>query len=147
MIDRIKGICLRKSPAAVVVEVGGLGLSLAIPLSSFEKLGPVGGEVSLLTHLHVREDLMELYGFSTIEERDLFAGLIKVSGVGPRMALAIQSRFTPDELVQVVADGDVKRLTTVKGIGRKTAERLMLELKNRLDSRTFEQAEPSTMKI
>ena len=147
MIDRIKGICLRKSPTAVVVEVGGLGLSLAVPLSSFERLGPVGSEVSLLTHLHVREDALELFGFATVEERDLFASLIKVSGVGPRMALAIQSRFSPNELFQVVADEDVKRLTTVKGIGHKTAERLMVELKGRLDSRIFERAEPRTAQV
>ncbi len=142
MIDRIKGKCLRKSPTAVVVEIGGIGLSLAVSLSSFEQLGPVGSEVSLLTYLHVREDALELYGFMTVDERDLFASLIKVSGVGPRMALAIQSRFSPGELFQVVADADIKRLTTVKGIGRKTAERLMVELKGRLDVRIVEELAP-----
>lgn len=135
MIDHIRGRCLRKSPTGVVIEVGGLGLSVAVPLSSSERLGAVGSEVTLLTYLHVREDILELYGFSTAGERDMFALLIKVSGIGPKMALAILSRFSPDELFSVVSDGDFKLLTTVKGIGKRTAERLMLDLRSVIDRR------------
>lgn len=138
MIDRIKGVCLRKSPAEVVVGIGGLGLSVAVPLSTFEKLGRLGDEIELNTYLHVREAVLELYGFSTVGERELFKRLISVNGVGPKMALAILSRFSPDELFQVVADGDSRRLTTVKGVGLKTADRLMVELKGRLQGLSFE---------
>ncbi|MDP8238112.1 MAG: Holliday junction branch migration protein RuvA [Candidatus Hatepunaea meridiana] len=133
MIDRIKGKCLSKSPAKVILEISGLGLSLAVPLSTYEKIGAVGSELMLFTYLYVREDTLDLYGFSTVDERDLFVQLIAVSGIGPKMALAIQSRFTPNELFRVVSDGDSRRLTSVKGIGPKTAERLMLELKGRLE--------------
>ncbi len=135
MIDHIRGRCLRKSPTGVVIEVGGLGLSVAVPLSSSERLGAVGSEVTLLTYLYVREDILELYGFSTAGERDMFALLIKVSGIGPKMALAILSRFSPDDLFSVVSDGDFKLLTTVKGIGKRTAERLMLDLRSVIDRR------------
>ena len=134
MIDRVNGLCLRKTPTEVIVTVGGLGLSIAIPLSTFERIGMPGHEVSLLTYLHVREDVLELYGFSTPEERDLFKVLLTVTGVGPKMALSILSRFTPNELYSVVADRDIRRLTTIKGVGRKKAERLMVELKGRFES-------------
>jgi len=132
MIDRVRGRCLHKSPAEAVLEVGGVALAIAVPLGTSEKLSEVGSEVMLITHLHVREDMLQLYGFLTTGERDLFAQLIKVSGVGPKLALAILSRYSPDDLIQVVSSGDSRRLTAVRGIGRKTAERLMLELKDRL---------------
>ena len=125
MIDSISGICSRKSLTGVVLNVGGIGFKIALPLSSFEKLGAEGSKVTLLTYLHVREEVLELYGFLTPAERDLFVTLISVNGVGPKMALAIQSRFTPDELYQVIADNDVRRLTTVKGIGRRAAEAIL----------------------
>ncbi len=142
MIDRVNGLCLRKTPTEVIVTVGGLGLSIAIPLSTFERIGMPGQEMSLLTYLHVREDVLELYGFSTPEERDLFKVLLTVTGVGPKMALSILSRFTPNELYNVVADGDVRRLTTIKGVGRKKAERLMVELKGRFESVPIMREEP-----
>jgi len=132
MIDRVRGKCLVKTPAEMVIEVGGIGLSVAVPLTTFERSANVGSEVILLTYLHVREAILELYGFSTSEERDLFKLLINVNGVGPKMGLAFLSRFSPEELYQVVSDGDSRRLTTVKGVGAKTAERLMVELKGRL---------------
>ena len=144
MINNISGKCTQKSLTGIVVEVGGIGLKISVPLSSFERLGAEGSMVSLLTYLHVREEALELYGFLTPAERSLFVTLIGVNGVGPKMALAIQSRFNPDELYQVVADNDVRRLTTVKGIGRKTAERMMVELKGRLDIRPSEQFAPTT---
>ena len=137
MIDRVNGLCLRKTPTEVIVTVGGFGLSIAIPLSTFERIGMPGHEVSLLTYLHVREDVLELYGFSTPEERDLFKVLLTVTGVGPKMALSILSRFTPNELYNVVADADVRRLTTIKG-----AERLMVELKGRFESVPIMREEP-----
>ena len=144
MIDSIRGVCTMKSPARVVIQVGGIGFSIAVPLSSFERLPQVGSEVTLLTYMHVREDLIELYGFLTPDERTMFVTLIGISGVGPKMALSIQSRFSPDELYRVVADNDIRRLTTVKGIGRKTAERMMIELKSRLNVRPGDYFAPAT---
>ncbi|MCF7809774.1 Holliday junction branch migration protein RuvA [bacterium] len=132
MIDRIRGKCLQKNPAEIVVEIGGIALAAAIPLTTFERVGRVGSEISLFTYLYVREAILDLYGFSTVEERDLFKLLINVNGVGPKMALAILSQFSPQDLLQVVLDGESRRLTAVKGIGAKTAERLMVELKGRL---------------
>jgi len=132
MIDRIRGKLIHKALTGVVVDIGGIALSLAVPLGTFERLAGLGDEVTLTTYLHVREDVLDLYGFSNTDERDLFVKLLKVNGVGPKLALAILSRFGPRELSQVVADGDVKRLTTVSGIGRKTAERLLVDLKDRL---------------
>ncbi|MFC2150205.1 Holliday junction branch migration protein RuvA [Calditrichota bacterium] len=136
MIEALRGICVKKSPAQVVIEVGGVAFSMTISLTTSEKLVAVGSETRILTHLHVREDALELYGFHSEAEREFFIQLLKVSGVGPKLALSILSRFSPAELSAVVADGDVKRLTVVKGIGGRTAERLMLELKNRLDIET-----------
>ena len=133
MIDRIKGKLLRKTPTVAVIEVGGIAFSIAIPLSTSERIDAVGIDTTLITYLYVREDALLLFGFSTERERDLFVRLLGISGVGPRMGLAILSRFNPDILAEIVNSGDAHRLTTVPGIGEKTAERLMLEFKNRLD--------------
>ncbi len=146
MIDRVRGRLIEKSPAGVVIEVGGVSLAVAIPLSVFERLGEIGGEATLVTFLYVREDVLELYGFGDRDERELFITLIKVSGVGPKLALAVLSRFTPDELRIIVADGDVRRLTGVPGVGRKTAERLMVELRDRLKPTLEPDMEPTTGK-
>ncbi len=132
MIDRIKGKLVLKDITKIVVDINGIGFGISVPLSTFEKLPAVGESISLSTYLHVREDILDLYGFKTTHDRDLFVTLIKVNGVGPKMALAILSRFDMNSLSQVVADGDVKRLSTVSGIGKKTAERLLIELRNRL---------------
>jgi Holliday junction DNA helicase RuvA subunit len=123
MIDSIRGRVVRKSPAQVVVDVGGIALAVWIPLSSYEHIGEAGDQTILLTHLHVREDAIQLFGFCRADERDLFTRLIAVSGVGPKLALGILSRFAPEELSAVISGGDARRLTAVRGIGRKTAER------------------------
>jgi len=121
MIDRLQGVLLDKSPVRVVVEVGGLGLAVAIPLTTFEKLPRQGERVSLVTHLHVREDALELFGFQSEDDRALFRSLIAISGIGPKIALAILSKFTAAALSQVVGDGDLRRLQAVPGVGKKTA--------------------------
>lgn len=132
MIAELRGRMLRKGPQEVVVDVGGVGYRVAIPLSTFYRLGEPGSEVRLLTYTHVREDALALFGFLTEAEQDLFERLIDVAGVGPRLALAILSGIEPPDLVAALRDGDVARLTRIPGVGRKTAERLVLELKDKV---------------
>ncbi len=109
-----------------------------VPISTYEKLGEIGSEVELITYLHLqtRQDIIALYGFKIESERDLFINLIKISGIGPKKALAIMSRFGLDDLTQIIADHDVKRLSTVSGVTNKTAEKLILELKDKLKIKT-----------
>jgi Holliday junction DNA helicase RuvA len=135
VIAELRGRVLRKEPQEVVVDVAGVGYRVAIPLSTFYRLGEPGSEVRLLTHTHVREDTLALFGFLSESEQDLFERLIDVAGVGPRLALAILSGIEPPDL------GDVARLTRIPGVGRKTAERLVLELKDKVQGLA---AAPST---
>lgn len=132
MIGRLAGTLLEKHPPAVLVDVGGVGYELDVPMSTFYHLPALGERVTLLTHLAVREDAHQLYGFGTAAERDAFRQLIRVSGVGARTALAVLSGMSVEELAQAIALQEAGRLTRVPGIGRKTAERLLLELKGRL---------------
>jgi Holliday junction DNA helicase RuvA len=132
MIGRINGLLVEKNPPQVVVMANGLGYEVDVPMSTFCELPALGQEVTLLTHLVVREDAQLLYGFSTGPERQAFRALIKISGVGPRIALAVLSGMTVDDLTQAVANQQTGRLQKVPGIGKKTAERLLLELKGRL---------------
>jgi Holliday junction DNA helicase RuvA len=132
MIGSIRGRITAKSPPQLTVDVGGLGYELEAPLSTFFHLPHVGEEVRLLTHLVVREDAHVLYGFGTEEERRLFRSLIKVSGVGPKIALALLSGISVDAFALCVQNQDVAALTKVPGIGRKTAERLVVEMRDRL---------------
>lgn len=132
MIAHIRGRLLEKHPTHLIVDVGGVGYHLAVPLSTFYDVGEPGAEVALRVHTHVREDALLLFGFLTALERDLFERLIAVSGVGPRLALAVLSGIEPQGLVRAVREGDVARLTAIPGIGRKTAERVVLELRDRL---------------
>jgi holliday junction DNA helicase RuvA len=136
MIDRIRGKLLRKSVTEAIVEVGGIAFSVSIPFTTSDKLTAVGTEVQLVTYLHVKEDILALYGFNSETERNLFIQLLSVSGVGPKMGLAILSRFDPASLTEAVSSGEAKRLTTVPGIGKKKADRLMLELKDKLGVKT-----------
>lgn len=129
MIGRIAGTLLVKAPPALLVDVGGVGYELEAPLSTFYNLPAVGAPVVLHAHLVVREDAQLLYGFGTEAERALFRQLLKVSGVGAKLALVILSGVAAEELVAIVADGDPARLVRIPGIGRKTAERLILELR------------------
>ena len=132
MISHLKGILHYKSPTEIVVDVNGVGYAVSIPLSTFEKLGEPGAPVMVLTHLHVREDAHQLFGFATQAERDLFRLLLSVSGIGPKIAQGILSGAQPKELQNLIAHGNVGALTAIPGIGKKTAERLIVELRDKV---------------
>ncbi len=132
MIGRISGILLEKNPPQVVVDVAGVGYEIDVPMSTFYNLPKLQERVVLFTHLVVREDAHLLYGFATESERATFRQLLKVSGVGPKVALAVLSGMSVNDLAEVVMAQESGRLTKVPGIGKKTAERLLLELKDRL---------------
>ncbi len=133
MITFLKGKLEDALPTKVVVEVNGVGYELLIPLSSFEKLPGLGKAVMLKTQLVVREDSQTLYGFATEDERDMFKMIQSVSGIGPRLALNVLSGMAVDSFKLAVGTGDVKRLSSINGIGKKTAERMVLELKDKVD--------------
>jgi len=132
MIGSLRGRIASKTPPQLTVEVGGLGYELEAPMSTFFHLPGVGEEVRLLTHLVVREDAHVLYAFATEEERRLFRSLIRVSGVGPKIALALLSGISVSAFIQCVRNEDIAALTRVPGVGRKTAERLIVEMRDRL---------------
>ena len=132
MIGRLSGLLLAKTPPMVLLDVQGVGYEVDVPMSTFYNLPALGAPVVLLTHLVVREDAQLLFGFATAEERGTFRQLIKISGVGPRMALGLLSGLSVAELAQAVSRQDSARLVKVPGIGKKTAERLLLELKGKL---------------
>jgi len=134
MIVRITGTLLEKNPPQITVDVGGVGYELEVPMSTFYNLPATGEKVSLVTHLVVREDAHILYGFGNDEERAAFRQLIKISGIGARTALAVLSGLSVGELAQAVALQESGRLVKIPGIGKKTAERLLLELKDKLKS-------------
>lgn len=132
MIGRLTGILLEKLPPQIVVDVSGVGYEVDVPMSSFYNLPATGEKVSLFTHFVVREDAQQLFGFLTQKERAAFRELIRISGVGPKLALSVLSGLSVDELASAIALQDAGRLTRVPGIGKKTAERLLLELKGKL---------------
>jgi Holliday junction DNA helicase RuvA len=132
VIASLRGRILEKSPNRVVVDVNGVGYDVSVPLSTFYGLGEPGSDIALRIHTHVREDALALYGFATPLEQDLFARLIDVSGIGPKVALAVLSGIEPLELIRAIERADVARLTSIPGVGRKTSERIVLELKDRL---------------
>lgn len=132
MIGKLTGTLLEKNPPEVLVDCHGVGYEVQVPMSTFYNLPNLGEKISLLTHFIVREDAQLLYGFATAQERQTFRALIKITGVGPRMALSLLSGLSIDELAQAVALQEVGRLVKVPGIGKKTAERLLLELKGKL---------------
>ena len=132
MIGRIEGRLLEKNPPAILVDANGVGYEIDVPMSTFYQLPAVSERVTLLTHLAVREDAHQLYGFATANERMAFRELIKIAGVGARTALAVLSGLSVTELAQTITTQDSARLTRVPGIGKKTAERLLLELKGKL---------------
>ena len=132
MIGKLSGTLLEKSPPQVLIDCGGVGYEVDVPMSTFYGLPHLGEKVALLTHFVVREDAQLLYGFATATEREAFRQLIKVSGVGPRMALSLLSGMSVAELAQAVTAQEAGRLVKVPGIGKKTAERLLLELKGKL---------------
>jgi holliday junction DNA helicase RuvA len=132
MIAFLRGTILDKQPNLIIVDVQGVGYEVHVPLSTYYDVGETGTEVALRIHTHVREDMLDLYGFLTPLEQQLFERLIGISGIGPRLAVAALSGIEPRDLVTAVQRGDVARLTSIPGIGRKTAERIVLELKDRL---------------
>ena len=132
MIAFLRGRLAEKQPNRIIVDVAGVGYDVSVPLSTFYKLGEPGTEVALRIHTHVREDALALYGFGTAFEQQLFERLIATSGIGPKLALAVLSGIEPADLVRAVQTGDVVRLTAIPGVGKKTAERICLELKDRL---------------
>ncbi|AXE35643.1 Holliday junction branch migration protein RuvA [Chromobacterium phragmitis] len=132
MIGRLSGKLIEKLPPQVVVDVNGVGYEVDVPMTTFYQLPALGQPCTLFTHLAVREDAHLLYGFASKEERQTFRQLIKVTGIGAKIALAILSGMTADELAVAVASEDIKRLSAVPGIGKKTAERLVLELRGKL---------------
>ena len=132
MIAHLRGRILDKHPNRIVVDVNGVGYDVAVPLSTFYGLGEPGAEIALRVHTHVREDALLLYGFATALEQELFERLIGISGIGPKVALAVLSGIEPLELVRAIQRGDLARLTAIPGVGKKTSERIVLELRDRL---------------
>lgn len=132
MIAYLRGRLYDKQPNRIVVDVNGVGYDVAVPLSTFYGLGDAGAEVSLRIHTHVREDALLLFGFATRLEQDLFEKLIAISGIGPKVALSVLSGIEPPELARAIQTADLARLTGIPGVGKKTAERIVLELKDRL---------------
>ena len=131
MIDSIKGTLVQKNPTSVIVDVGGIRLGMPITLATFEKIPNPNQPVELLTYLHVREDILELYGFYDDHERDVFMQLNSISGIGPRSAMNILSGTDPIEFKKKIIDSDVASLTSIPGIGTKTAKRIIVELKDK----------------
>lgn len=133
MIGRLRGTLVERTISHVVVDVGGVGYTVAVTPRTLGDLPALGEDAVLHTHLHVREDQLALYGFASADERDLFVLLLGVAGVGPKMALAICATFSPDELRSVVSTNDQASLTTVPGIGKRSAEKLMVELRPKME--------------
>ncbi len=134
MIARLSGTLLEKHPGEVVVDVSGVGYDVIVPLSTYRGLGEAGSRVELHVHTHVREDTLALFGFLTRREKDLFVRLVGVNGIGPKMAVAVLSGLGPENLLDTVRHRDAARLASVPGVGRKTAERILLEIGERLDA-------------
>jgi len=132
MIAHLRGRLLEKHPNRIIVDVQGVGYEAHVPLSTFYEMPEPGGEITLRVHTHVREEALSLYGFATLLELQLFERLIGVSGIGPKLALAVLSGIEPNELIAAVRHGNVARLTAIPGVGKKTAERIGLELKDKL---------------
>jgi len=133
MIAYLRGKLLEKHPNQAIVETSGVGYDVVIPVSTFSALGQTGQEVQLRIYTHVREDALQLFGFLTAEERIVFERLISVSGIGPKLAITVLSGLATADLVSAIREGSVERLVRIPGVGKKTAERMVLELKDKLD--------------
>jgi Holliday junction DNA helicase RuvA len=142
VIAHLRGKLAQKDPARVIVDVNGVGYEVFIPLTTFSSLPNTGSEVSMDVHTHVREDVIALYGFSTRRERTIFEKLMTISGIGPKLAVTILSGGSVEDLVGAIKRGDLARLTAIPGVGKKTAERIVLELKDRLQD--FAEAQPKS---
>src|SRR5438046_4256558 len=143
MIGQLRGRLADKRPNQVLVDVGGVGYIVAVPLSTYAALGELHTEVTLLIHTHVREDALSLYGFLSSREKHLFEMLLSASGVGPSLALQILSGMSAEELVPAIRGSDLGRLTRIPGVGRKTAERIVVDLKDKLEAVAGETEKPA----
>jgi holliday junction DNA helicase RuvA len=143
MIGQLRGRLAEKRPNQVLVDVGGVGYVVQVPLSTYAALGELHTEVNLLIHTHVREDALALYGFVSAREKHFFEMLLSASGVGPTLALKILSGMSVEELVPAIRGSDLARLTRIPGVGRKTAERMVVELKDKLEAVAVETARPA----
>lgn len=132
MIALLRGVLIEKSPNQAVVDVGGVGYDVVIPVSTFSALPAVGAEVRLRIHTHVREDAIALFGFASPEEKQVFEKLISVSGIGPKLAVTVLSGLAAPDLIRAIRHGEIERLVRIPGVGKKTAERMVLELKDKL---------------
>ena len=139
MIATLHGVLTEKNPSRLVVDVGGVGYEVSVPLSTFYALGEMGAEVDLRIHTHVRQETLSLFGFATRLEVDLFERLITISGVGPRLALAVLSGLEPPDLLRAIQNSDIVRLQGIPGVGKKTAERISLELKDKLPANAVDE--------
>jgi len=133
MIAFLRGKLLEKHPNQAIVEAGGVGYDVIIPISTFSSLGDQGGEIRLRIHTHVREDALQLFGFLTVEEKAVFEKLIAVSGIGPKLAITVLSGLPTADLITAIREGRVEQLVRIPGVGKKTAERMVLELKDKMD--------------
>src|SRR5205809_3035247 len=141
MIAHLSGTLLSKQATSVIVDVGGVGYEVAIPLSTFYELGETGSAVQLRVYTHVREDVIQLYGFKTARERELFLQLISVNGVGPGLAIKLLSGMNADEMIASIRTNNLVRLVAIPGVGRKTAERLVVDLRDRIASLSVSEME------
>jgi Holliday junction DNA helicase RuvA len=132
MIAHLTGKLIQKQPNSVIIDVGGVGYELIVPLSTFYEIGETGTEVSLRAYTYVREDALQLFGFKSDSEKRLFLLLTSVSGIGPRLAITLLSGLSPEEIIQAIRENNLVRLVSVPGVGKKTAERLVVELKDKV---------------
>lgn len=144
MIAHLSGTLLSKHATSVILDVGGVGYEVSIPLSTFYELEDAGSEVKLRIYTHVREDALQLYGFRTSRERELFLRLISVSGIGPKLGITLLSGMSADEMIACIRDNNLARLTLIPGVGRKTAERLVVELRDKVGSLALPGEEQTT---
>jgi len=146
MITYIEGKLVEKTPTKLIIDVNGVGFAVNIPLSTYERIGSVGDSIKISTYLYVREDVLELYGFASEEERELFLKLISVPGVGPKLAQGVLSGISIQEFKRSVLNDDYLALTSVSGIGRKTAQRLVVDLKDKLEAEPITTTREGTAK-
>lgn len=132
MIGQLTGKILHKSPTETIIDIGGTGYQVHIPVTTFDRLPDIGETVTVYTYLHVREDALQLYGFFTKQDKELFRRLITISGVGPKLAQTVMSGLSYDELIRAIQQGNIVQLNKIAGVGRKTAERLVIELRDKL---------------
>jgi Holliday junction DNA helicase RuvA len=145
LIAQLSGKLIEKQPNSIVVDVGGVGYDVTIPVSTFYELGEPGSDVTLKIHTHVREDALQLFGFWTAREKDIFLKLTSVSGVGPKLAITMLSGMQAPELITAITNNDLARLTSIPGVGKKTAERVVVELREKMAAMSLDarETEPS----